>query len=346
MAGFIMQVRDIELKKEITGLLKRAEQNARPDHCLLCGKKDVSFCNSHIVPQFILKGIADRGMVCYGQSLFDESDDLLETKKGIKNAFTFRLICRDCDKKRFSNYENPEVMLNYETLSNDKKNHVLIEMALKTHLAHINTKAKTLSLNNLIYPEESQIIKASGSLTAYEIDIYEHLAYIKGLTRARKSTSFTFDVLYNELLDYEVDIATQTIIAYEYDLKGNRLFNPKDFITTDLIKYFYLMILPCNGKARVMFYIERKNEYLVKSIIDDFKRLTPEEKLHFLFISLIIYDEQFYINPTLQERIKKDKKLVKLYTSTDNSPIGGDACKEIKNFRKYNNYLKGKNSPL
>ncbi len=88
-----------------------------------------------------------------------------------------------------------------------------------------------------------------------------------------------------------------------------------------------------------MFYIERKYKYLVKSIIDDFLSLSDEEKLHFIFISLIIYDEQFYINPTLQQRIKDDKKLVKLYTTTDAYLLNGNARKEIKNFRKYNNYL-------
>ena len=53
----------------------------------------------------------------------------------------------------------------------------------------------------------------------------------------------------------------------------------------------------------------------------------------------MIYDEQFYINPVLQQKFRKDKKLVKLYTATDMSCISGDACKKIKDFRKYKNYL-------
>ncbi|MBP5593486.1 MAG: hypothetical protein J6X75_04910 [Clostridia bacterium] len=327
------------MKKQINGLLRTVDQDAKPEHCLLCGKKGEPVCNSHIVPQFILKGISDNGMICYGQSLFDTIDNLIETKKGINNSFTFRLICRDCDQKKFATYEDPNTIINFEELDNGKKNAALIEMALKTHLAHINTKAHVYALNQRVYPVESQTIKNNGEITAYEIDIDEHLRYIKDLTRARKSTSFTFDVLYNTLLDYEVGIAAQTIIAYQYDLKGNKLFEPKDFITTNLTRYFYLVIFPYNGKTRIMFYIERKYKYLVKPIIDDFLSLSDEEKLHFLFISLIIYDEQFYINPTLQQRIKNDKKLVKLYTITDAYFVNDDTRKEIKNFRKYNNYL-------
>lgn len=334
-----MKKPNIHFKKEISQLFNFVEQASKPDHCVLCGKKDAPICYSHIVPQFILKGIAEKGMVCYGQSLFDKTSDFIQTKKGVKNAFTFRLICRDCDKKQFSNYENPDAILNFETLPNDKKNSILIEMALKTHLAHIYSKVKSLKFREAVYHDELQRIHNLGLPTAFEIDIQEHFQYVNSLKKSRKSTSFTFDVLYNELLDYEVGIATQTIIAYQYDLNGNRLFNPKDFATTDLVKYFHLMILPHNGKTRVMFYIERKHQNFVKPIVEQFNTLTQEEKLHFLFISLIVYDEQFYINPILQEKIKKDKKLVKLYTTTDLASISGDACRQIKNFKKYTNYL-------
>jgi hypothetical protein len=57
----------IKIKQEISELLKYVEQQSKPTHCLLCGKKCSSFCNSHVVPQFILKEIAESGMVYYGQ---------------------------------------------------------------------------------------------------------------------------------------------------------------------------------------------------------------------------------------------------------------------------------------
>lgn len=334
-----MQKRTIELKKDISQLFKVVEHASKPDRCLLCGKTGVSICNSHTVPKFILKRIADNGMVCNGQSLFRSIDDCIPTKKGVGNAFTFHCICRDCDKKQFSNYESPDAILDFETLSNDKKDAVLIEMALKTHLSHIYSKVKSLKFREAVYPKELQTVHKLGLPTAFEIDIQEHFQYIRSLEKSRKSTSFTFEILYNELLDYEVDIATQTIIAYQYDLYGNQIFDPQDFSSTNLTRYFYLMILPYNGKTRIMFYIEKKYRNFVKSIIEQFNELTQEEKLHFLFISLIIYDEQFYINPILQQKMRKDKRLVKLYTTTDLSYISGDACKQIKNFRKYKNYL-------
>ena len=333
-----MKNKKIELKKDFAELFKAVEEASKPDHCLLCGKKNIPICYSHIVPQFVLRGIADKGMICYGQSLFKRAD-ITETKKGIKNAFTFRLICRECDQKKFANYEKPDTIVNFDALNNDNKNNVLIEMALKTHLAHIYSKVKSFKLREALFPQKLQQLQNLGLPTAFEIDIQEHFQYIHALTAARKSTSFTFDVLYNELLDYETGVAAQTIIAYQYDLNGNQLFDPKDFSASNSVKYFYLMILPYNGKTRIIFYTERKHRNYLKPIIEQFNTLNQEEKLHFLFISLIVYDEQFYINPALQEKINKDKKLIKLYTDTDMACVDGNACKGIKNFRKYRNYL-------
>ena len=56
-----MKRNQIEIKKEVAELFRIVEQASKPDHCLLCGKKDIPICYSHIVPQFILKGIADSG---------------------------------------------------------------------------------------------------------------------------------------------------------------------------------------------------------------------------------------------------------------------------------------------
>ena len=101
-----------------------------------------------------------------------------------------------------------------------------------------------------------------------------------------------------------------------------------------------MVIFPYKGKTRILFYIEKKNKNLVQQVIDQFNTLTDEEKLHFIFMSLIIYDEQFYISPKLHDEIVKDKKLTRLYRNIEKiSENNWQNCKEIMNFRKYNNYL-------
>lgn len=250
----------IELKKGWSEFWHQVEQNSQPEHCLLCGKKMSSPCNSHVVPQFVLKRIAEKGMVCYGQSLFRKSgiNDFIKTTTGINNAFTFHLICNDCDKLRFCHYERPEAVLNFEHLSIDEQKMILMEMAIKTHLSHIYTKAKTFNMVAMQHSEQMEFLHACGRKTAYELDVQEHMNYIQTLTKFQKSTSFPFAVLFDRLLDYETDIAAQTVIAYTHNLKGEQLFDPHDFSQVDLSHYFYLMILPYQRKTRILFYVEKK----------------------------------------------------------------------------------------
>ena len=159
-----------ELKKDWSAFCHQVEQNAQPDHCLLCGKKMTSPCNSHVVPRFILERIAEKGMVSYGQSLFENAckNDYIKTTTGIKNAFTFRLICNDCDKLRFCHYEETESILNYDNFNREKQKQILSEMAIKTHLSHIYTKAKTQTRNTMMFPEMG-LLHMSGIQTAYVI---------------------------------------------------------------------------------------------------------------------------------------------------------------------------------
>ena len=338
----MMNKSKLAFKKEWADFCHQVEQDLQPDYCLLCGKKMTSPCNSHVVPQFILKRIADKGMVCYGQSLFQNAwkNDFIKTTTGINNAFTFRLICNDCDKKQFCHYETPAAILNYDSFSLEEQKLILLEMAIKTHLSHIYTKAKTYTEKAMQCPELMDSIHACVGSTAYELDIQEHKKYIQTLNRFKKTTSFPFVVLYDRLLDYETDIAAQTIISYTHNLKGEQLYDPYDFSQDELMQYLYLMILPYQGKTRVLFYVEKKYQSHVQSIIEGFNTLTEADKLHFLFVSLIIYDEHFYICPSLQEKMKKDRKIIKLYTRTDHSGNGGvSGMDEIANFRRYHNYL-------
>lgn len=48
---------------ETNNLLRQIERDAKTTACFLCGKKIDSPCNSHVVPRFILKEIAQQGMV-------------------------------------------------------------------------------------------------------------------------------------------------------------------------------------------------------------------------------------------------------------------------------------------
>lgn len=318
--------------------VRAIDKFTKVDNCVLCGKKITSACNSHVVPQFILEEIAENGHVSYGHALHTININGLDRTTGVKNAYTFRLICKECDRKTFQKYENPLNLENYDLLDPNTKKKILCEMAIKTHLSHISMKYRRMVARDLPTGGKLGTLEQEGKIVfAERIDMEEHEKYIGMLRKFVKSNKNPFAVLYDKVLDYKTRLATQTVINYNYDLNGKQIFNPNLVIYENQCRYFYLMILPQKDKTRVLFYIEK--EYLpnVQTIVDQFLSLTDEEKLHYLFISLLIHDQQFYMSPSFAEAIfKKDKKIVKLYVKTESS-IRYQS--KIKDFRKYKNYL-------
>ena len=45
--------------------MRKIQEETKPEKCILCGKEQTSFCNSHSVPQMCLRPIADQGKVLH-----------------------------------------------------------------------------------------------------------------------------------------------------------------------------------------------------------------------------------------------------------------------------------------
>lgn len=325
-------------KKESNDFIKAVNKYSKVDHCLLCGKKMEFACNSHVVPQFILREIAENGKVSYGYSLSPITVAGIEKTTGINNAHTFRLICRSCDQKTFSHYENPENILNFDKLDLNLQKKIFCEMAIKTHLSHISMKYRKLVSMDIAKHGELAKMEQDGKIVIAErLDINEHLNYIDKLKRTCKSNKNPFYVIFNKVLNYKTKLSTQTIINFNYDLTGKNIFDPYNLSTANECRYFYLMIILCKDETRVLFYIEKANTIYIKDLIAQFNELSDEDMLHLLFVSLIINDQQFYMSPSFANLIfKKDKAIVKLYSKSEKDYRYES---EIGNFKKYRNYL-------
>ena len=325
----------IKHKKRIeeADFVRAIDKFSRVENCVLCGKKISSACNSHVVPQFILKQIAENGRVSYGHGLHKREIGGLERTTGIKNAYPFRLICNDCDRELFKNYENPDNLYRYDELDINTQKKILCEMAIKAHLSHINMKFRTMVMQDMITGGKLGMMEQEGKAVFFQrIDIIEHERYVRKLRKTIKTNKNPFVMVFDKVLDYKTKIATQTIINYNFDLNGEMVFDPTLMLNDNESRYFYLMILPLIDKTRILFYIEKEHFHNVENIVEQFNDLTEEEKIHFLFISLIIHDQQFYMSPSLMEYIRKnDKKLIKLYTKTNEIEIKNQAM--IKDFR-------------
>jgi hypothetical protein len=133
-----MNTNKIEYKKMIGKLLGKSRQDAKTGECYYCGRPCSSFCNSHSVPAFCLRNIAVNGYVFYSNTLV--SIPLLDYDKGVNESGTFHLICRECDSKIFSDYENPD---NYRNKPTSK---MLAQISMKNYLKSISKRLFELSL--------------------------------------------------------------------------------------------------------------------------------------------------------------------------------------------------------
>lgn len=118
----------IEIRKQMNKMLFEAKKIAKPTKCILCGRQQTSFCNSHSVPQLVLRPIAQKGMVLHASAALGFNEELVDLEAGVNKSGTFNFICRNCDNSFFQDYENESNLLNRPT---DK---MLAEIAVKDML--------------------------------------------------------------------------------------------------------------------------------------------------------------------------------------------------------------------
>lgn len=133
---------DLASCRKITSpYFRAAKNNAKPDHCLICGEEMPKFCLSHTVPQFCLREIAVDGKLLKCAAII--GGNIIEREVGIGKAATFKQVCRKCDSEYFKLYETPE------TLLKTPSSQVLGQIAAKNLLREVSKARQTLNLRRL-----------------------------------------------------------------------------------------------------------------------------------------------------------------------------------------------------
>ena len=136
----------IEINKKVSSLIAEATKNAKLECCILCSKPCSSFCNSHSIPQFALKRIAEDGKV-----MLPLQDEILTIGKdtGVNKAGTFHIICRDCDSRTFQLYEDPNA---YNSKPTDQ---MLAQIALVNNIYSQEQKYRIKAIHVSVFPLKS-----------------------------------------------------------------------------------------------------------------------------------------------------------------------------------------------
>jgi len=303
----------IELRKKISKMISDARNSAKPDSCILCGRKWTSFCNSHSVPQLSLKNIADNGKLYLASALI--GIEVVDVEKGVNNSGTFHFICNECDSKFFRDYENEQNLCSQPT---DK---MLAEIAVKNILLQLSKHNQEAELHRMLQKQFNAYANPEHLFGIKELDVrdyLEELAFHKDIVDNEKSGGY--QILFWVLLPYKVPIASQSAIALSADMEGYILNNVFDMSANTRMQFMHLAILPLDGKSVVLAFYHKRDK-LYKKLWHQFNSSSQEKCLKYLNYLVFANTENYFISKIIKSEIENNEKL-SLLSQEDNGHPG------------------------
>lgn len=312
--NYLSLEKKIQLNKKYSELMKKSRELAKPSQCFLCGKKCTSFCNSHTIPQFILKNISNTGKYLNINSLLKLP--MFKQSIGLNEANIFRLICHDCDKKYFSTYENPS---EYKNTPSQK---ILGEIALKNSLRFIwKRRVETASytqIKQLSDPETLGSLQAQKTLEVNNLDLKEFIESSKLAIKTIDGKTNGYYLLDYFTLDYITQIAYQGEIAMVSGFDDDLI---NDIYSKDArykIQSLHICIFPIDNKTHVFLFIEDGDRRYSK-FYKKYKKLLLPEKLNILNYIIILYSEEWLLTTSVDEEILKNEQIKEIVSITTNT---------------------------
>ena len=324
----------IQAKKQFSSMKKESEQKTKLTKCYYCGKVCESFCNSHTLPAFCLKNIALDGKVFYMNTILNIP--LLKDDKGINEAGTFHLICRDCDSKIFQDYENPD---NYENKPSIK---MLAQIDMKNNLKNISKRL----IENHMYDIMPDKIGANAAVTQMkkdigEIDLQEfNEAFRNAKRRSEKPFSGDYYIGYYAKLPYVVPVAFQGTIALISDLEKNTINDIYEADPQYKIMYMTLCIFPLKDASVVMLFTAKNNNRYRRFFKQLNKVKSLDEQLQIINYILFAYTEDYFLSNCISpdtikqlEPVSRKSQEVRCYNGVTHDEIV-EAAKERFDYDK------------
>ena len=287
----------IEATKSLNKILKDSRNSAKQQECYYCKESCDSFCNSHTVPAFCLRNIAQNGKVYYMNSIIELP--LLKGEKGVNEAGTFHLICRKCDGEIFQDYENPD---NYEEIPTMK---MLAEIHMKNSLKNISKRLIEIEMYGIMQDRlniTGEWTQAKTEVSDLDLNEYkEEFAYAK--KRSLKPISGDYYIGYYEKLPYVVPVAFQGTIAMQLDMEGNIINDVYNMDPTYKIRNMSLYIFPLENTSIVMIFVSKNNNRYGRFFKQLKKLHTVEAQLSAINYILFSYTEDYFISPSVEKSI-------------------------------------------
>lgn len=307
----------IEVRKKVNKMLSEARKKAKSKKCILCGKEQSSFCNSHSVPQMCLRPIADKGKVLHASLAMGFDIGVVDLDGGVNKSGTFNYICRECDAKFFQDYENPDNIIQPPT---DK---ILAEIAVKNMLLQLNKRDIELELLDIkqqelgIYENPD---KLSELKTLDQKEYQEEVLFHQDIANNNKEGGY--QILFWEVLPYKVPIATQSAMVLPYDMEGDILNDVGNMDKSVRMQYVHIAVLPLDKKSVVLAFYHKRDK-IYRRLRHQINTTSREKVLQYINYLIFEHTENVYFSKTIEEELKNNKMIEKVSQEANGLPTFG-----------------------
>lgn len=301
----------IEVNKTMSRIMRDAKNRAKPARCMICGKEQTSFCNSHTVPAFCLRNIEKAGKVCTSNSIV-QYPFYLKSENGVNEAGTFRLICRECDNVIFQEYENPNA---YNQIPSSK---ILAQIALKNSLKSISKRMDEINMYDIlkdITTGNEQYINGTNTINEMDYDEY-YSAIKKAKSLLKKDDNDGYYLIYYRLLEYVAPIAYQGSVTLYVDFDGKVVNDVYCYTPNYKMKQLHICVFPLENKTAIILFIDN-NETRYRSFYKKFNKLSDEDKLSVINYIILLYSEDYFLAEDIRRIIVNDENTSKIIGQTN-----------------------------
>lgn len=317
----------INMRKKYTKLMSECREAVKGDNCMYCNKPLTSFHHSHSVPQFILYNIAKEGKVAYYNTFM--GIPITKEELGVREAGTFKLLCSDCDKNVFKDYEDSEKILTFPN------NQILAQIALKNFLLYIHQR--------LIEEEMEKKMRGKGFLYQDYIEVSHNVKKLDlndwqwSFKRAKKildkNLKSGYKVLFWHKLDYVVPITFQKTVTLYGDLNGRIINDIYNFSSDIKMQDLHICIFP-QAKETILLLFYHKDDRNYFNFDRQFNSLSLDEKLKLINYIIFRYTDAYFISPNVMNQLIENEILFRLNMKSD--ILRAHTMEDLQYFKKRN----------
>lgn len=303
-----------EVNKGVREIRRLAQSRAKGDKCFLCHQPCTSFCNSHSIPEFVLKNAAESGSLM-APLQFDIPT--LGKDFGVRKAGTFHLICESCDNKLFKPYENPD---RYKETPNDN---ILALIAIKNCLFLIGRKREEYEIDRILKERFFFDSCSSSEKTLEEIDLDDLYDEFHRLIKTTSSPeTVNFSLCFYTVLDYIVPYASQAAIAMVADFDDKIINDLFKYETEGQVQKIHIAVFPLKQTSVIMMFFEINNKRYY-DFCSQFKRLDFDDQLAAINYILFAYTDNIFMHPKIHKELQTNTKFMDVckISPAINSPI-------------------------